>query len=427
VQCHNRCIQTHTKTTEIMEERNIERLLLNAEGKRVLLSEIPLLYKLNFDGSKMEYSGKLSKFISDMKSFSITTLNKTQWVSFAENFPQLSQLKPAALKTPRNPQKAQNDKAVPTTTLPVQNRIIQRNYMPTMEQLIEHSTLKDQSESTVDLWQLFFGKAAIGLTVAARNGSKNDGTKPSNLLFVNGKALIVGDDDRGIGLLGQRIDLRFLDHDTDDLPEDQAIYINTSIPFCAVCIGVQGSGKSHTMNVLLENCIIPVPTKGRPFISLPQPMCGLVLHYDQSESNLCEAVGLRKCSSMFPHKTNFKVQKVVILVSPCYYEQRKRFYGNSDKCEVFPLLFDWKTISAVQLRKLMRLSEKDTQLYVSVMLNMLRKYQRDQTIPEYAAFAQEVKELCTVNGQSGPLEQVNPIRRIYTVFFYTLYHFFTFF
>lgn len=198
--------------------------------------------------------------------------------------------------------------------------------------------------------------------------------------------------------------------DTTAAAEDSHFYINTSEPFCTVCIGVQGAGKSHTMNVLLENCMLQ-SVQGddeRAIISTRQPMSGLVLHFDQSQSNVCEAVGLKSSAaelSLFPH---LRVQELVILVSPSFYKQRKEFYGAEYR--VVPLLFDWASLSALQLRKLMRLTDTDSQLYVSTMLNLLRDYQRDNKIPVFSDFVDNVKLLCNVSGQSAPLTQVSTER-----------------
>lgn len=188
--------------------------------------------------------------------------------------------------------------------------------------------------------------------------------------------------------------------------EHKAVYWNTNEPFCAICIGVQGAGKSHTMNVILENCLLGkvVADDNTSIISTTQPMCGLVLHYDQSQSNVCEAVGLCAHASRLGEFPELKVQRLVVLVSPTYYVQRKAFYG--DHCEVVPLLFDWDSLTATQLKKLMRLTDTDAQLYVSVILNKLREYQRKNKIPSFDGFLQEVTELCNVSGQSAPLMQV---------------------
>jgi hypothetical protein len=141
----------------------------------------------------------------------------------------------------------------------------------------------------------------------------------------------------------------------------------------------------------------------QPIIKIGQQMCGLVLHYDQCITNVCEAVGLVRVKPWLPDKV-IPVRKVIILVSPSFYNQRKRFYAVNN-VEVVPLLFKWDSLGADQLKKLMRISEKDSQLYVSVMLNLLRKYQRYERIPSFTLFLEEVKEACKVQGQGGPLLQ----------------------
>lgn len=35
------------------------------------------------------------------------------------------------------------------------------------------------------------------------------------------------------------------------------VVLNVHEPFCAITVGVQGSGKSHTMGCIIENCAIP--------------------------------------------------------------------------------------------------------------------------------------------------------------------------
>ena len=144
-------------------------------------------------------------------------------------------------------------------------------------------------------------------------------------------------------------------------------------------------------------------------------MASLVLHYDQSETNVCEATGLvhlRKdllqllTSNLPGVSPNYALSSVVILVSPTFYKQRKRFYSSAgQQYRVLPLLFRWATLDAVQLKKLMRINESDSQLYVGVMLAKLREYQRAGGVPEFAAFCDEIMASGMAPGQSGPLEQ----------------------
>jgi hypothetical protein len=187
------------------------------------------------------------------------------------------------------------------------------------------------------------------------------------------------------------------------------VYLNTEAPFCAICIGVQGAGKSHTMNVVLENCLLSTvedynyPT--RPVIRTHQSMAGLVLHFDQSQANMCETVGLVEPTPKLRNIDNTQVSNMVILVSPTFYKQRKAFYEPLN-VEVHPLLFDWTTMTAQQLRKLMRLCDTDAQLYVSTMLSTLRDYQRDGHVPVFSSFLKEIEEMCDVANQAAPLRQV---------------------
>ncbi len=61
-----------------------------------------------------------------------------------------------------------------------------------------------------------------------------------------------------------------------------------------------------------------------------------------------------------------------------------------------PLLFDWETLQAEDIRVLMRV-EDGTQLYMSVLLDTLRKYQRDprQAKPPLDEFLGEVQVSCS--------------------------------
>ena len=196
-----------------------------------------------------------------------------------------------------------------------------------------------------------------------------------------------------------------------------SVYMNTSEPFCVVTMGIQGGGKSHTVCTILENCLLsfPVPSAD-PLVVLKEPMSGLVLHYDQSETNVCEATGTCRLNPELEAILSYRdsvysesigtLSQMVILVSPTFYHQRKKFYGTADnKYKVLPLLFRWAALNAVQLKKLMRINESDNQLYVGVMLAKLREYQRAGGVPEFRTFCQEIMEACCSQGQSGPLEQ----------------------
>lgn len=73
--------------------------------------------------------------------------------------------------------------------------------------------------------------------------------------------------------------------------QDPRIFFNVSVPASVFVCGSQGSGKSHTLSCLLENCLLPSAAS-----VLPRPLTGIVFHYDTFVSDAggepCEAAYL---------------------------------------------------------------------------------------------------------------------------------------
>jgi len=187
--------------------------------------------------------------------------------------------------------------------------------------------------------------------------------------------------------------------------DENEIYLNTHEPFCLVTLGVQGSGKSHTLGCVLESCMIPIPQE--KIITLKAPMTALVLHYDHNITSVCEATGLISphpaIEQLFGQSFAVPKEKMIVLVSPTYYQQRKAFYGNY--CIVKPLLFHWSCLTADHIKRIMRISMNDNQLYVATMLDLLREYQQSGRIPKFQIFIEQIRVLCNVQGQSAALQQ----------------------
>ena len=186
------------------------------------------------------------------------------------------------------------------------------------------------------------------------------------------------------------------------------VYLNTHEPFCLAAVGVQGGGKSHTMACVLESCLVPFPEEG--VVRLRAPMSTLVLHYDQNVASVCEATGLISPLQSLSRLLGpggvprcLPREKLVVLVSPSYFKQRKTFYG--DYCVVKPLLFRWASLTADHIKRIMRIKEGDNQLYVASMLDLLRRYQREAVTPSFPVFLQQVRGLCDLKAQEGPLAQ----------------------
>ncbi|PZD22682.1 DUF3435 multi-domain protein, partial [Pyrenophora tritici-repentis] len=95
--------------------------------------------------------------------------------------------------------------------------------------------------------------------------------------------------------------------EADNSPQDDAsvpngatrtpVLLNTDSPWSAFLCGSQGSGKSHTLSCMLENCLLTDETI-LPRVGLnPHPLAGLVFHYDRCQgSGVCEAAYL--CTSV---------------------------------------------------------------------------------------------------------------------------------
>ena len=166
------------------------------------------------------------------------------------------------------------------------------------------------------------------------------------------------------------------------------VYLGVSDPFCMVAVGVQGAGKSHSLNVILENCLVHCP----PYIKASPPLTTVVFHFDPNPLNFCEAVGLSARDPRVPAESVVgSVDETVVLVSPSYYKSRKAYYAGRPGTVVEPLLFRWDHLTADFIKSLMRVEESDTMpLYMSAILDMLRKMQKDDKRLSLAGFKQMI-------------------------------------
>lgn len=86
---------------------------------------------------------------------------------------------------------------------------------------------------------------------------------------------------------------------------DPRLFFNIATPSSAFICGSQGSGKSHTLSSLLENCLMKSEVS-----QIEHPLAGLIFHYDSFTSDErgtpCEAA----------HLSSNKRIKVRVLCSP---------------------------------------------------------------------------------------------------------------
>ena len=150
---------------------------------------------------------------------------------------------------------------------------------------------------------------------------------------------------------------------------DSRIFLNVNTPWSTFICGSQGSGKSHTLSCILENCLIPSKLG-----QLPSPLTALVFHYDAFTSyggnQPCEAAYL--CSSGVP---------VNVLVSPTNYWRMKQVYenlphlhSNSRKPKVIAMRFKDKQLDAPKMMSMMAVNDKEgpVPLYMEVYRSLTR-------------------------------------------------------
>lgn len=123
------------------------------------------------------------------------------------------------------------------------------------------------------------------------------------------------------GLLGGQLGDQFsysanqADYSVDN---DPRVFHHTAAPSSTFICGSQGSGKSHTLSCLLENCLAPSAAN-----VLPRPLTGVVFHYDAWVSDAagspCEAAYLSSDSAVkvrvLCSPTNIELIKVRTLTS----------------------------------------------------------------------------------------------------------------
>jgi len=137
-------------------------------------------------------------------------------------------------------------------------------------------------------------------------------------------------------------------------------------PFSAVVCGVQGSGKSHTVSIMLESMLIA----GNPALgSLEKPLTGLVLHFGEGGrgSNPCEAawIGLSDNGSVKPPPVKVFVSKSSLATMKSVYDPLIR-RGN---VSVEPLLFHESELDSQAFLSMMAVgSSNNAPLYIQIVL-----------------------------------------------------------
>lgn len=182
---------------------------------------------------------------------------------------------------------------------------------------------------------------------------------------------------------------------------DPRLFFNTSDPSSTFICGSQGSGKSHTLSVLLETCLLP----SRAAL-LPSPLSALVLHYDtfvgNSGGQCCEAAYLA---------TNPAI-KVKVLCAPTSLRAIRNTYAHLPHVTVSPLQIRANDLNTQRMLDLMAAKPDDgpLPLYFHVIYRVLRELRLEQQEVEgkgfdYGEFKRRVLEGGLTPMQLSPLNQ----------------------
>jgi hypothetical protein len=215
-------------------------------------------------------------------------------------------------------------------------------------------------------------------------------------LFLSGAEFHDGNADREGGLLGRQI-ITGTSTQSSEVIDDNQVYLNVERPFCLLVVGAQGSGQSHTLNVVLENCLVKCSLPVcRPVTREPEGgACALVLQYDRSETAISETLGLLSLGSdlediMGRNRSTVRpVTRAIIYVSPWLFAQREKFYGKM--FDVAPLLFSWTQLSVTQIMILLGVCDGDSEIQNVAVLELLKGYVRQNFIPSYDEFTKQLK------------------------------------
>ncbi|KUI62594.1 hypothetical protein VP1G_09702 [Cytospora mali] len=181
---------------------------------------------------------------------------------------------------------------------------------------------------------------------------------------------------------------------------DEMLHFNIAAPSSIFICGSQGSGKSHTLSCLLENCLFPSQAN-----ELPRPLTGIVFHYDtfisDDSGSPCEAAFL---------STNPLVN-VRVLCAPTNVKTIKQTYARFPKVTVEELRIDEKDLNTKRMMDLMSVkSGGNTPLYMHVAKRILKQLRYTEQHSSgggftYAAFRNMLNREDLTDQQRVPLEQ----------------------
>ena len=184
---------------------------------------------------------------------------------------------------------------------------------------------------------------------------------------------------------------------TDGIAPKEPILQNVAAPNSTFICGSQGSGKSYTLSVMLENCVLPNKV-GR---KLQKPIPGLVFHYD-SDSSGSRAEAAYLCSRGI--KTRVLLSKSNLKTLGSKYEALP---GAKQNLQVQPLELHPKHLTVERMLKLMSFTDQSGKvpLYMVTLQGILRAMAEESNGASfnYEEFKRRVDTQEFTKDQLGPL------------------------
>ncbi|KAH7111372.1 hypothetical protein EDB81DRAFT_671448 [Dactylonectria macrodidyma] len=183
--------------------------------------------------------------------------------------------------------------------------------------------------------------------------------------------------------------------------ESVRLFYNVAAPSSVFICGSQGSGKSHTLATLLENCLVQSVAN-----ALTRPLAGLVFHYDSAVS---DAGGLPCEAAYLSSNKNVNVR---VLCPPTNTATIKKVYSCLPNVLIQELRFCQDSLNTKRMLNLMVASPGQTgrmPLYLHTVMRVLRELrinqQRQGGVFNYQEFKNAMEAEPLTKEQSVPLQQ----------------------
>ncbi|KAF5648000.1 P-loop containing protein [Fusarium sp. NRRL 52700] len=183
--------------------------------------------------------------------------------------------------------------------------------------------------------------------------------------------------------------------------DDPRVFYNVAAPSSTFICGSQGSGKSHTLATLLENCLVQSEAN-----LLPRPLTGLVFHYD---TFISDAGGL-PCEAA--HLSSHPGIKVRVFCPPTNVTNLKRIYSTMPNVSVQELRLGQADLNTKRMLDLMAVNSGQNgrmPLYLHVVARVLRESRIQQQklggTFDYHGFKRALEAENLTESQSIPLQQ----------------------